>query len=358
MTGKRLIRIAAVALGLGSVAAVGVTGRSALIASLAELVRLRWIWIPAVIVGESASMAAFAFMMRRLVAAGGIRLGSWPMMATTYAANALSVSVPLAGPGVGTAFTFRRFTRQGADAPLASWSLLAGGVVSSAAVALLVVAAGTSSGNGAAIAVAVPLGLLGLGALIGVGVAARRPRLREALERPTAWLLRLVERLSGRAGEASAETVRSWSDRLGALRLPASGWVTVTGLALANLLADAAVFALSIHATGAIVPWRALLLVYASGLAAKGLNLTPGGLGVTEGTLGLGLIAAGLHSGQAFAAVLLYRFASFWLVAVAGWLVFGWLRRRGRARPADTSPVLRAPQTPAGKARAPIRSFP
>jgi hypothetical protein len=37
---------------------------------------------------------------------------------------------------MATAFTFRRFTRQGADAPLAGWSLLAGGVISSAAAVL------------------------------------------------------------------------------------------------------------------------------------------------------------------------------------------------------------------------------
>ena len=49
------------------------------------------------------------------------------MLATAYAANAVSVSVPLAGPALATAFTFRRFTRQGADAPLAGWSLLPAG---------------------------------------------------------------------------------------------------------------------------------------------------------------------------------------------------------------------------------------
>lgn len=37
-------------------------------------------------------------------------LGVRPMLATTFAANALSVSVPLADPEPGTAFTFRRYT--------------------------------------------------------------------------------------------------------------------------------------------------------------------------------------------------------------------------------------------------------
>jgi pimeloyl-ACP methyl ester carboxylesterase len=75
------------------------------------------------------------------------------------------------------------------------------------------------------------------------------------------------------------------------------------------------------------VPWHDLLLVYGSGIAAQSLNITPGGLGVAEGTLSLALIATGLRASQALAAVLLYRLASFWLVAFAGWLVLLWLRR-------------------------------
>ena len=131
-------RATAAAFAVAALAAAGITGRAALAASFAVLGHLHWIWIPAAIVLEAASMAAFAIMLRRLLAAGGASVGVRPMLATAYAANAVSVSVPLAGPGLATAFTFRRFTGQGADAPLAGWSLLAGGVVSSAAAALVV----------------------------------------------------------------------------------------------------------------------------------------------------------------------------------------------------------------------------
>jgi uncharacterized membrane protein YbhN (UPF0104 family) len=107
-------------------------------ASFALLGHVRWLWILAAIVLESASMAAFAIMQRRLLAVGGAGFGIRPMLATTYAANAVSVSVPLAGPELATAFAFRRFTRQGADGPLVSWSLLAGWVVSSAVADIIV----------------------------------------------------------------------------------------------------------------------------------------------------------------------------------------------------------------------------
>jgi putative heme transporter len=329
---RHVARLAAAMVAVAALAAAGVAERAAVAASFAVLGHLHWLWIPAAVLLEAASMAAFAIMLRRLLAAGGARVGVRPMLATAYAANAMSVSVPLAGPALATAFTFRRFTRQGADAPLAGWSLLAGGVASSAAAALVVVGGALASGNLLVTAVAVPSGVLAIAALVVAGAAARRPRLCGALERPAAWTLWQGSRLLRRPAAEPRQIIRAWTQRLGSLQLPASGWVTVTGLALANWLADAAVLAVSIHAAGAAIPWHDLLLVYGTGIAAQGLNITPGGLGVTEGTLSLALVATGLGTSQALAAVLLYRLASFWLVALAGWLVLLWLRRHPRAR--------------------------
>jgi pimeloyl-ACP methyl ester carboxylesterase len=277
-------------------------------------------------------MAAFAFMLRRLLATGGARVGVRSMLATSFAANALSVSIPLAGPELATAFTFRRFTRQGADAPLAGWSLLAGGVVSVATGALVVVGGGLASGNGLVTGFAVPGGVLAVAALLALGVAARRPQLRDGLERPATWVLRHLARLRRRPAGDPAAIIRVWAERLGSLQLAPSGWMTVTGLGVVNWLADAAVLVVSIRAAGGAVPWNDLLLVYGSGVAAQSLNITPGGLGVAEGTLSLALVATGLRASQALAAVLLYRLASFWLVALAGWLVLWFLRRRQRGR--------------------------
>ncbi len=108
---------------------------------------------------------------------------------------------------------------------------------------------------------------------------------------------------------------------------------------------------MSIRATGAAVPWHDLLLVYGSGIAAQSLNITPGGLGVAEGSLSLALIAAGLGARQALAAALLYRLASSWLVALAGWLVVFWLRhpraRRGPGRTTQEQDTAMAADTPA-----------
>ena len=176
-------------------AAAAITERARVAASFPVLGHLHWLWIPAAIVLEATSMAAFAIMLRRLLAAGGAAVGVRSMLATAYAANALSVSVPLAGPELATAFTFRRFTRQGADAPLAGWSLLAGGVASSAAAGLIAVGGGLASGNVVAGAAAASGGVLGIAALVAARAAVRLPQLRGVLEEPAAWALRHGSRL-------------------------------------------------------------------------------------------------------------------------------------------------------------------
>ena len=53
--------------------------RAVLAASLATLGHVRWIWIHAVIVLESVSIAALAGMQRRLLAAGGARFLKQPL---------------------------------------------------------------------------------------------------------------------------------------------------------------------------------------------------------------------------------------------------------------------------------------
>jgi pimeloyl-ACP methyl ester carboxylesterase len=353
---RHVAGLAAAGAALAAVTAAGLAERTTVQASFTVLAYLHWLWIPAAVGLESASMAAFAIMLRRLLAVGGARVGVRPMLATTYAANAVSVSVPLAGPALATAFTFRRFTRQGADAPLAGWSLLVGGLTSCAAAVLVVVGGGLASGNVLVTAVTVVGGVLALAVLAGAVAAVRRPRLRGALERPAGWTLRQGSRILRRPVADPGQTIRAWAQRLGSLQLSPSGWLTATALALANWLADAAVLAVSIRATGAAIPWHDLLLVYGSGIAAQGLNITPGGLGVTEGTLSLALAATGLGASRALAAVLLYRLASFWLVALAGWLVVFWLRRprarRGpgpsRRTPHEQDADLGSTGTPAG----------
>jgi uncharacterized membrane protein YbhN (UPF0104 family) len=201
------VRIAAAIAAVAALAVAGVAERAEVAASFAVLGHLHWLCILVAVLLESASMAAFAVMLRRLLSAGGASVGVRPMLATAYAANAVSVSVPLAGPALATAFTFRRFTRQGADAPLAGWSLLTGGVISSAAAALVVVGGGLASGNILVTVVAVVSGVLAVAVLVVAGAAARRPHLRAALEQPAGWTLQQGSRILRRPMAEPRQTI-------------------------------------------------------------------------------------------------------------------------------------------------------
>jgi uncharacterized protein (TIRG00374 family) len=326
-------------------AGAAVAERSQVAVSLTVLGHLHWSWLPAAIVLEALSFAAFAAMFRRLLTAGRVRHGRASMLATVYAANAVSVTVPLAGPELATAILFRRFTRHGADGLLAGWVLLAGGVITTAAWVLILVGGGLASGRALVTTITVPGALLAVAAVATAATAVRRPRLRATLERYGAWILRAGSRLVRRPATDPTATVRAWTMRMGALRLPAWGWALASGAALVNWLTDVGVLAVSILAVGAAVPWRDLLLVYAAGVTAKSLAITPGGLAITEGALSVSLVASGVRTSQALAAAVLYRLVSFWFVAMAGWLTLLLLRtRRSVPLKALPSPPPRRPR--------------
>jgi hypothetical protein len=52
---------------------------------------------------------------------------------------------------------------------------------------------------------------------------------------------------------------------------------------------------------------------------AANLPITPGGLGVVEGSLTVALVAFGGSKGSTIAVVLLYRIVSFWAGLPVGW---------------------------------------
>jgi len=339
-------------------AGAAVTERSRIAGSLAVLGHLRWSWLPAALVLESLSMAAFAGMFRRLLAAGRVRHGRGSMLVTVYAANAVSVTVPLAGPELGTAILFRRFTRHGADGLLAGWALLAGGVITTAAWAAILAVGGLASGHALATAITISCAVLAAAAVATAAAAVRQPQLRATLERHGAWGLRHVTRLLRWPAAEPAATVRAWTERMGALRLPVSGWALASGAALVNWLTDVGVLAVSILAVGAAVPWRDLLLVYAAGVTAKSLAVTPGGLAITEGALSVSLVASGVRTSQALAAAVLYRLVSFWLVAVAGWLTLLVLRVRKPVPPPLPVPLQALSAEPPTEAPADAPAMP
>jgi uncharacterized protein (TIRG00374 family) len=307
------------------------TSERSLIASSLRIVgHLKWSWFVLAVALESMSMASFAQMQRRLLRVGATRVRLFPVMATVYAGNALSTTVPFAGPQMSTVFVFRRFKKLDVDATVAGWTLVVAGVISSLASALLLAAGAILTGNDVAIATGIAGGLLGVGIFALTTAALRRPSVTTALRRPAGWVLLQASRVLRRPARDWDEVLINLTGRLGSLRLPVSGWVTVVMGAFLNWLADVGVLAASVVAVGAPVPWRDLLFAYGVGVVAQNVGVLPGGLGVVEGALALALMSAGVRHPLALAAVLVYRFISFWMVISVGWLTYlSGARRRG-----------------------------
>jgi uncharacterized protein (TIRG00374 family) len=332
---------------VGLLIAAAAAENSDVAGSLKVLAHLRWTWIGAGLVLEVISVAAFAAMFRELLKAGRVKPRWSQTLVTVYAANAMSVSVPLVGPGLAAAYLFRRFARLGAGAVVAGWTLLAGGVISTAAWGVVLAAGGLASGHTVALAITVPALVLAVAVAAATVAAVRYPRVRRVLENLLIQVLTQGARLLRWPATDPRLALRAWARRFGALRLPTSNWALSFGYSLLNWFADATVLTVCIAAVGVRVPWHDLLLVYAAGVGAQGLSLTPGGLAITEGAISLALVASGVHVRQAVAAAVLYRLSSFWFNAAIGWLTLLFLQARRPAAHPVPEPALEPSPEPA-----------
>jgi uncharacterized protein (TIRG00374 family) len=304
--------------------------RSILLNSLGDFGHIKPGAVAVAVVLESASMAAFARMQRRVLKSAGLSLTIESMLAITYAGNAIAVTLPLAGSGLGTAFLHREFSARGATHSVAVWALMLSGVYSTVAFGLIISIGALTSGNLAAEFAGIAGVAVVLLPLAGVIVAARHDRTREKLVAISAWVLKQVRRVTKKKGEDPETEVRDAISRVESLRLSRMDRVVVSLFATINWAGDIGCLAFAIRAVGLKVPWADLILAWAAGAGAASFNLTPGGLGVVEPALAAALVAAKLPSTRAMSAVLLYRFISFWLVLAVGWVTYAIVRRSRR----------------------------
>jgi hypothetical protein len=322
----RIAQVGVSSLALLAFGAVLLTKKHSLARSFARIGHPHWSWVVLGILLEALSMTTFAMMQSRLLRVGGKRIGPGAMIATTLAANSISGSVPVAGPELGAALTFRRFREQGADPTLASWALVVGGLVSWVGAVVVLATGGALSGNLNLVGVTILVGLL-MGAFgITLKFGLKHIGVRHVLTSIASWVLRPVARLQSKPVGDPIDAVARWTESLHSLRPTMADWNTIGACALGNWLTDIGVLAMSILALGGPVPWRSLLLIYTLAILVGSLGLTPGGLGLVEGTLCVGLVSAGLPAALALSAVILYRLMSFWLVVFTGWAVLMCLR--------------------------------
>jgi uncharacterized protein (TIRG00374 family) len=317
-----------VGVALGGVALWAVSGQGGeLTGASAELSHLDVGWLLVGIAVEALSLVAFARLDQRLLRCGGVRAGTGRFTAISFAAGAIASSLP-GGPLVASAFGFRQFRRLGASEALAAWALLATLVFSALGLALLATAGVVmEERQGSAFD------------LVGVTVAVLLVTLagaaavydRRAMARFFDWVLRVSHRLTGFPRRPADSVLATFAASLSHVDLGKADLVSALGWAIASWVLDCSCLAFSYLAVGAGVPWRGLLLAYGAGQLAANLPITPGGLGVVEGSLVIALVAFGGAQVNTVAAVLLYRIVSFWGYLPVGWLVWAgltWSNRR------------------------------
>jgi hypothetical protein len=251
---------------------------------------------------------------------------------------------------VATVYGFRWFRRFGADNTLAVWALagtLVAAVVSLSLVAVIGLALATDAGASLDL-VPVLIGVFAVAVAVGSLFVYERP-----LHLAVSGALRLSVAVTGRPRGDTHEQIAQIMAWMTAVRLSWTQIGRVIAFGTTNWLLDCACFAMMFLAIHAPIPWSGLLLAYGAGQLAATLPITPGGLGVVEGSITIALVEFGGPVTSTADAVLLYRFISFWFILVVGWLFIGEMAlevRRGRwrrsamASAVEAGPVAHGPR--------------
>lgn len=276
------------------------------------------LWVAAAVLVEAAAYVSTGLLQRRLLRAGGVRVGVAPLTAIALAGNAINSAVP-GGSAVAAVFAYRQLRRRGADDAVTTWVMVA--YTSLTALMLAVVAAVglvVSGPNGPVGGLWLLLVPLVLGPALGI-VFLLRPRLLLGAAR----LVLALGRLTKVVRRSRDEVLVGLIHRIETVRPSLGDWAVSGGYALGNWAADCLCLVAAFRAVGTDVPWRGLLVAYGAAQVATNVPITPGGLGVVEGSLTVALVAYGGSTEASVAAVLLYRVISFWatlLIGGAAWL--------------------------------------
>jgi hypothetical protein len=322
--GRSLLRAAALLALVVLLVGELVMGRQSLLAALAHLRAPDPAWLAAAVLVEVGAVSCYGRMQRHLLRSAGVRVSTRRHVALAYAAHSLSVTLP-GGPAFSTRFNFQQMRRFGASTAVASWCIALSGILSAAALAV-VAAGGAVAGDGrpqwaslAGLAVGV--------VLVGAGVRhlARRPA---AVLAATRAVLRPVNRIRRRPATDGLDHITGFLQQLRSARLKPGHGIAAITFALLNWILDADCLWMCFRAVGnADVGLTPVLLAFCAAMAAGTITIVPGGLGIIDSALVLGLVAGGITTGTAIATVVLYRFISLGLIISMGWVSWLLIRR-------------------------------
>ena len=288
-----------------------------------------WYWAVPALAAEIGSYLCFAAMQYELLGAGHLRAPWSPLVKLSFASQAITNSLPI-GNAVASVYGFRWFRRFGADSTLAVWALAGTLVAASVSLSLLaVIGLGIAADEGASFDL-VPVLIGTFAIMLGIGslFVYERP-----LHAVVSGVMKVSVKLTGRPRGDTTEQIDRIMKWMTAVRLSWGQIARIITWGTVNWVLDCACFAMMFVAIDAPIPWKGLLLAYGAGQLAATLPITPGGLGVVEGSITVALVAFGGAESSTVDAVLLYRVISFWFILALGWLFIGQLAlqvRRGR----------------------------
>jgi uncharacterized protein (TIRG00374 family) len=295
---------------------------------------------------EAVSMVAAARMQSWLLRSGGVRLPLRQLVQVNLAGNALSVTLP-GGAAFSAAFTFDQLRRRGARFVLAGWVLTVAGLLSFITLGGLATTGILAANDplSRSLHVLAAIGLV-IEALLVLAICLAGPTLasrlitglgRRLANRPAGRLQRLSQPLTSIGRQAML--VRPGS------RVWAMSWLE----AIVNWVGDALCLLGALRAVHAHIGWAEVLVAYCLTQLAATIPITPGGLGIVEGSLTFSLVRFHLTAATALAAVVVYRILSLILPAIIGWGMIGWLAWRSRFLPpglSDLEPAAREQPSP------------
>ncbi|GAC1320774.1 MAG: YbhN family protein [Thermoleophilaceae bacterium] len=285
-------------------------------------------WLALALAAELASFITYAAAQKRLLKERGESLGLPRMTLLAVAAQALGVCIP-GGYAWSNVISFRVLRRWRIDEVTAARVLFATAFLYVAALAVLAVVGAQLAGSSGPVTdvSTVAYSVLVLFAIVGA-LAILRPR---QMRRIGFASLEGIERVLGRRERLAAVSRGTKRLRIGLVEADQLGRRSVAvagGWLLGAWAGDVGCLAAAFAAVGARPPWHGLLLAYCGAQLAALLPITPGGLGVVEGSLTLALVSFGGNQEKTVAAVLLYRLISFWGLVPSGAACYALLRTR------------------------------
>ncbi|AEV85449.1 hypothetical protein ACWT_4427 [Actinoplanes sp. SE50] len=321
---RHRLRIAAV---LALVALFGtelLLGWSSLAGALHHLRRPHPGWLTLAVLAEVVSMNAYARMQRHLLRSAGVRARIVDTVRLAFAAHSLNETLP-GGAAFSTRLNYQQMRRFGASPAVASWVIALSGILSSCALAAITAGSALAAGGDADWRHLLGLLMATVLLILGARRLAHKP---DIVRTPLA----AFNRLRRRPTTDGHDRVSAFLGQLRTAQLRPSMGFAASLLAVLNWLLDALGLWLCFRAIGEPPPSiTATLLAFCAAMAAGGVTIVPGGFGIIDSALILGLITGGVATPAAVAAVVLYRIVSFGFIIGLGWL--SWLRLRRLATP-------------------------